>query len=153
MKVRVARGCHSCGVCENFILPGQSYAVSGRGKIHKSPCCEKAGTVTTSYQDKGGMKHALPRMLWSSVHKSREDRLCWDCNRNPDISDDNSDWIFEGEQYMREVWVVQAGEFWEKRTRIEVRCKHYPECPLPNDPDDDPRSKSLGLSEDLPLAA
>lgn len=123
--------CCKCGGC---IYPGQSYSSVKNGKIHLSPECEKAKAVsvpapTVPEEEAKFRSNYLPRKLGSRVGRSKIERECYHIH-SADISvDHHLSFIYPGEEYLREVWLMPVGEPWEKKTRIEVRFSHYPQCP------------------------
>jgi hypothetical protein len=132
MKEHVATRRYSCCACNNDILPGQSYEGDSGKKKHLKPNCLSAGVVLATEPEPlpgtvRGYDRSLPRMIGSSVRRSNIDRRCNYC------TNEIESWIFAGEEYIREVWLLQVGEFWENRRLIYVRIRHSPECPIPFD--------------------
>lgn len=133
---------HICCKCGEFIYPGQDFKRSGEKKTHRSPACERAKVQVASEPAPlpgDGARvhgHALPRLISSRVARSEVDRHCYYCDGYMES------WIFAGEEYVREVWVVPVGEFWEGRTRIDVRFRHSPECPMPFDDPEEGRGQA-----------
>lgn len=112
-----------CCKCGEEIFPGQE--AKGRGKTmrHGRPGCSRAKLRLTG---------PVERLISSRVEKSlTEIRRCWNsCGFEGST-------IYPGDEYIRELWRVPCGEYWEKKTKLEVRFFHYPQCPLPDFDEDE----------------
>jgi hypothetical protein len=145
-----------CALCGGQIMFGQTHRRFAKYyKLHWRPSCEDAKVVVpdhpiivpTDEEVKWYSRH-LPRLLGSEIRRTREDRNCYYCPKQCSGSDFPFP-IYSGDEYVREAWVVMAGEFWEGRTRIEIRCRHYPECPWPHK--DPPEEKGGGRVLEFPF--
>lgn len=89
--------------------------------------------------------HVYERCIGTSLRRSDRLRTCFYCD-NYELS-----YIFEKDQYMREIWLIDLNfphyfeneeiemnfpTFWKPNYVLEVRFRHYPECPWPHDEPD-----------------
>lgn len=123
---------HFCIRCGNLIYPGQKSRRVARGRYHLLPDCEHAKAMSAPaplvWEDEVRFHTShYPRLLGNRISTSEVDRRCYYCEGYEES------YIFSGEEYERETWLVPVGEYWERRTAIEIRFKHFPSCPLPFD--------------------
>ena len=121
-----------CQKCGQEIFPGQKYGGSGKNKYHQKPKCDHAKAVAGKppLVSEGATKfhsRSPSRILGSSIRRSREHRTCNACDSYA------LSIICPGDEYIREVWKLSLGDYWENKFMIWVRFTHYPECPIPFD--------------------
>lgn len=145
---------YTCDCCFQGIYPGQEFRRSGKKKFHIKPTCHsaKVHSEPAPFVWEGEVKffsNSRFKFLGSSVRRSREDRVCDYCPRwcKDEGLYEMQSCIYAGQEYLRRVYRVQVGEYWERKYRIWVKFEHYPQCPIPFDDPDKESSKTENLLE------